>query len=106
MLAVGCASSDSSKPEAKPAPRDSFPVDSRASFRVDAHGGIEWAVIDGSSWHTRLRDDGNHNPPKNWPQLIDGIVTRPSENRAVFVSDQIPGRLVFTPASVAVWPCL
>lgn len=43
MLAAGCASSDSGKTEAKAAPRDSFPVGSRASFRVDAHCGVEWA---------------------------------------------------------------
>jgi hypothetical protein len=105
-VAVGCASSESSTPEAKAAPRDSFPVGSRASFRVNAHCGVEWAVIDGYSWHTKLRDDGNRNPPRTWPQLIDGVLTRPSKDRAVFVSDQIPVRLVFKPAPDAVWSCM
>jgi hypothetical protein len=106
MLGMGCASFDSGSPEAKPAPRDSFPVGSHASFRVNAHCGVEWAVIDGYAWHTKLRDDGNLNPPRDWPQLIDGVLTRPSTNRAVFVSDQIPVKLVFKPAPDAVWSCM
>ena len=106
MLGVGCASSDSGGPEVQAAPRDSFPVGSRAAFSVDAHCGVEWAVIDGDTWHTRLRDDGNLNPPRGWPQLIDGVLSRPSTNRAVFVSDQIPVRLVFKPAPDAIWSCM
>jgi hypothetical protein len=106
LLGAGCASSDPGRTEVKAAPRDSFPVGSRASFRVDAHCGVEWAVIDGYSWHTRLRDDGNLNPPDDWPQLIDGVLTRTSPDRAVFVSDQIPVRLVFRAAPDAVWSCM
>jgi hypothetical protein len=67
---------------------------------------VEWAVIDGYSWHTRLRDAGDHNPPRNRPQRIDGVLTRPSKNRAVFVSNQIPVRLVFEPAPDAAWSCM
>ena len=106
VLNGGCASTESHPTEVRAAPRDVFPVGSRAAFRVDAHCGVEWAVIDGYSWHTELRDDGNHNPPRDWPQLIDGVLTRPSENRAVFVSDQIPVRLVFSPAPDAAWSCM
>lgn len=106
MLGSACTAPESSRADARPAPRDSFPVGSRAPFRVDAHCGVEWAVIDGYSWHTRLRDDGNHNPPRDWPQLIDGVLTRPSTDRAVFVSAQIPVRLVFKPAPDAVWSCM
>lgn len=106
VLSGGCSSTDSAPTRARAAPRDAFPVGSRAAFRVNAHCGVEWAVIDGYSWHTSLRDDGNHNPPRGWPQLIDGVLTRPAENRAVFVSDSIPVRLIFRPAPDAIWSCM
>jgi hypothetical protein len=103
-LLSACGSSEST--HAQPRPSDAFPVGSRASFVVNAHCGVEWAFIDGYSWHTRLRDDGNGNPPRGWPQQIDGVLTRPSKHRAIFVSEQISVKLIFRPAPNAQWSCL
>jgi hypothetical protein len=107
LTAPGCgAAHDGRTDTAQVLPRDSFPEGSRASFTVDAHCGVEYTVIDGYTWRTRLRDDGNSNPPRGWPQRIEGVLTRPSHNRAVFVSTQIPVTLVFKPAPDAVWSCM
>lgn len=107
LTLVGCGSAqDRQTDAAQVLPRDSFPEGSRASFTVDAHCGVEFTVIDGYTWRTKLRDDGNLNPPRGWPQLIAGVLTRPSNDRAVFVSAQIPVKLIFKPAPDAVWSCM
>lgn len=104
VLGSGCSSSAEPRRSTAP-PRDSFPVGSEASFRIYAHCGVQFARIDGDTWRTKLRDDGNGNPPKGWPQLIAGTLTRPSADRAVFTSDEIPAALVFHPAPHATYIC-
>jgi hypothetical protein len=80
--------------------------DSRAvPFNLDAHCGVQYASIDGESWETKRRDDGNGNPPEGWPQVIQGRLERVDDETAVFTSAQIPIRLVFHPAPDAVWKC-
>ena len=87
------------------APMDDFPVGSSAPFAVYAHCGVEFAIIDGTTWRTARRDDGQGNPPKGWPQSIRGTLTRPADDRAVFTSAEIPVRLVFQPAPDAAYTC-
>jgi hypothetical protein len=77
----------------------------RASFTVFAHCGVQFATIDGETWRTKLRYDGQGNPPNGWPQQITGTLSRPSQDRAVFRSDAIPVRLVFRPARDATHAC-
>lgn len=106
LLAGGCSSSDSKATEPV-SPHDSFPVGSRASFRLISHCGVEFDTIDGYTWRTKPRNDGNGNPPRGWPTLsIQGVLTRPSRNRVVFVSDEIPVTLVFRPAPDVNWSCM
>jgi hypothetical protein len=105
LLAVGCSSSDSTSLGDRVSPHESFPVGSSAFFRLNAHCGVEFETIDGSTWRTKPRDDGQGNPPPGWPQTIPGTLTRPSKDRAVFVSDQIPVRVVFRPAPKATYTC-
>jgi hypothetical protein len=88
-----------------PSVADTFPVGSTAPFALFAHCGVEFTTIDGTLWRTRVRDDGNHNPPPGWPQNIQGTLRRPAEDRAVFVSDEIPDTLVFRPAPHARYSC-
>lgn len=74
-------------------------------FNLDAHCGVQYASIDGETWETKRRDDGNGNPPEGWPQNIEGHLERLDDETAVFTSAQIPIRLVFHPAPDAVWTC-
>lgn len=120
-LAVGlslsaCSSSDepseSDGPEAAESstgpsrgPMDDFPVGSSAPFAVYAHCGVEFAIIDGTTWRTAPRDDGQGNPPKGWPQSIRGTLTRPADDRAVFTAAEIPVEFVFQPAPDAKFSC-
>lgn len=62
-------------------------------------------TINGDSWRTRRRDDGDFGAPDGWPEDIRGTLTRQSETRAVFVSDEIPEVLVFRPAPNALYIC-
>lgn len=64
-----------------------------------------YASIDGETWETERRDDGNGNPPDGWPQNIEGHLERLDDKTAVFTSAQIPIQLVFHPAPDAVWTC-
>ena len=102
---LGACSSDDAARRRQPRPADSFPVGSSASFSVYAHCGVQFARIDGETWRTRLRDDGDGNPPDGWPQSISGTLTRPADDRAVFSSDEIPEVLVFHPAPHAMYLC-
>ena len=87
-------------------PMENFPVGSTAPFRVFAHCGVEFTTIDGITWRTKPRDDGNGNPPEGWPmQVIAGTLTRPTDERAVFRSLEIPVKLVFRPAPDARFSC-
>ncbi len=74
-------------------------------FNLDAHCGVQYASIDGETWETKRRDDGNGNPPEGWPQNIEGRLERLDDETAVFTSARIPIRLVFHPAPDAVWTC-
>jgi hypothetical protein len=88
-------------------PHESFPVGSRAPFALISHCGVEFDTIDGDTWRTRPRNDGNGNPPRGWPTMsIRGVLTRPTRDRVVFVSDEIPVRLVFRPAPGVDWSCM
>lgn len=82
-----------------------LPVGSAALLRVDAHCGFEFAQIDGELWRTRLRDDGNGNPPAGWPQVITGLIERTAERRATFVGEDVQVRAVFRPAPNATYMC-
>jgi hypothetical protein len=106
VLAGGCSSSDSKATESV-SPHDSFPVGGRASFALLSHCGVQFDTIDGSTWRTKPHNDGNGNAPHGWPSLsIRGVLTRPSQTRVVFVSDDIPVRLVFRPAPGVHWSCM
>jgi len=103
-LAVGCSSADSPSDQPTPllrvvSPDDPFPVGSTGSYILLAHCGVEFAIIDGDTWRTRRRDDGQGNPPAGWPDEVEGRLTRPSDDRAVFESEAIPEVLVFEPTS-------
>jgi hypothetical protein len=106
LLLPGCSSSEPNPSQVQVSARDSMRVGSRAAFTVYSHCGVEFVRIDGDTWRTKLRDDGNGNAPPGWPGLIHGTLTRPSENRAVFVSDAIPEVLVFHPAPNARYICM
>jgi hypothetical protein len=106
LLFAGCSTSESEPSQVQASARDSMPVGSRSAFTVSSHCGVEFARIDGETWRTRLRDDGNGNAPPGWPVRIHGTLTRTSENRAVFVSDAIPEVLVFRPAPKARYICM
>jgi hypothetical protein len=84
---------------------DAFPVGSRVPFTLVAHCGVEFATFDGMTWRTRRRDDGQGNPPPGWPQQIPGTLSRPTPGRIVFVSDEIPERIVFHAAPGRTWAC-
>lgn len=84
---------------------DEFPVGSSAPFAVYAHCGVEFAFIDGTTWRTAPRDDGQGNPPKGWPESIQGTLTRPADDRAVFTASEIPVEFVFKPAPDARFMC-
>jgi hypothetical protein len=103
VLSTGCASSDSRPTDGAASPSDSFPVGSHAGFTVVAHCGVKFATIDGITWRTRPR--GRIGAPAGWPQVIQGTLSRPAQDRAVFVSDAIPVSLVFRPAPHATYTC-
>ena len=86
-------------------PMDDFPVGSSAPFAVYAHCGVEFTTIDGTTWRTTRRDDGQGNPPKGWPQSIPGTLTRTVDDRAVFTATEMPVEFVFKPASDAQYLC-
>lgn len=86
-------------------PTDDFPVGSSATFSVYAHCGVEFATIDGMTWRTAPRDDGQRNPPKGWPESIRGTLTRPAVDRAVFTAAEMLVEFVFTPAPDAKFSC-
>lgn len=76
-----------------------------APFVVDAHCGVQYISINGVTWETKRRDDGQGNPPKGWPQAIEGRLKQIDDDTAIFISDRIPVRLVFHPAPEAQWTC-
>lgn len=80
-------------------------VGSTAPLRVYAHCGFEFTEIDGELWRTRLRDDGQGNPPDGWPQVVVGTIERTSANSAVFVGENVRVRAVFRPAPHATYTC-
>ena len=58
---------------------------------------MKFATIDSKTWATTPRNDGHGNSPAGSPGRIDGTLTRPSEDVAIFESEQIPDRLTFKP---------
>ena len=86
-------------------PMDDFPVGSSAPFKIYAHCGVEFTEIDGTTWKTARRDDGQGNPPKGWSQSIPGTLTRPADDRAVFTAAEMPVQFVFKPAPDALYFC-
>jgi hypothetical protein len=105
VVDAGCSKSESEPAQDPVSAHDHMPVGSRAAFTLFAHCGVEFTEIDGDTWRTKRRDDGDGNPPAGWPGAIEGTLTRPSENRAVFVSDAIPVVLVFRPAPNTMYIC-
>jgi len=112
----GCSSTDpstapahesaASQPsaEAQLKPGKNFPVGSVSPYSVYAHCGVEFVLIDGITWRTKRRGQGN--PPSGWPESISGTLTRPTTDQAFFESPEIPVVLEFRPApSAAVPPC-
>jgi hypothetical protein len=53
-------------------------------------------------WQTR---DGQANPRPEYPEYIQGTITRVSEKRAVFTGKTIPIKLVYQPAPDAQFYC-
>ena len=111
VVLAGCSGSDDS-PSAEPAPTrdvvlptDPFPVGSSGPYIVEAHCGVEFATIDGTTWRTEPRNDGRGNPPAGWPDMIDGTLTRPAQDRATFKSEQIPDVLIFSPTDQVIPGC-
>ncbi|WP_310528752.1 hypothetical protein [Nocardioides sp.] len=86
-------------------PMDDFPVGSSAPFAVYAHCGVEFTTIDGTTWRTAPRDDGQGNAPTGWPERIPGTLTRPADDRAVFTASEMPVEFVFKPAPDAKFHC-
>ena len=82
-----------------------LPVRATAPIRVDAHCGFEFTQIDGKLWRTRLRDDGQGNPPVGWPQVVVGTITRTSEREAMFIGENVHVHAVFRPAPHAEYIC-
>jgi hypothetical protein len=107
LLGVFCGGCSTSESDASrtPSVRESVSGGSRTDFTVFAHCGVEFATIDGETWRTKRRDDGQGNPPDGWPQQITGTLSRPSQDRAVFRSDAIPVQLVFRPAPHVQYVC-
>jgi hypothetical protein len=109
--AVACTSEGEprspSETGARSAPMYDFPVGATGAFAIYAHCGVEFVQIDGDTWRTRLRDDGNGNAPA-WPQeAFHGTLTRPSANVAVYTSPAMPLKnLVFHPAPDARYICM
>jgi len=104
VVVTGCSASESDSAKSASA-HDSMSVGARSAFTVFAHCGVEFTTIDGDTWRTRPRDDGQGNPPAGWPDAIRGTLTRQSEDRAVFTSDAIPVTLIFKPAPHAKYSC-
>ena len=82
-----------------------LPVRATAPIRVYAHCGFEFTQIDGKLWRTRLRDDGQGNPPVGWPQVVVGTIERTSEREAMFIGENVRVRAVFRPAPHAEYIC-
>jgi hypothetical protein len=87
-------------------PMGHFPVGATGDFTLYAHCGVQFVTIDGATWRTRLRDDGNGNPPP-WPtDAFQGTITRPRSDRVVYASPSLPmEKLVFRPAPHAHYTC-
>ena len=85
---------------------ENLSVGERAPLRVYAHCGFEFTEIDGELWKTRLRDDGQGNPPAGWTALVEGTIERTSDARAVFVGTSVRVRAVFRPAPNAKYSCM
>ena len=83
----------------------SLAVGAEAAFKVYAHCGFEFTEIDGELWKTRLRDDGQGNPPAGWTDVVEGTVERTSQTRAVFIGSSVQVRAVFRPAPGAKYAC-
>lgn len=85
--------------------RESLPVGASSPFSIYTHCGFQFATIDGALRRTRLRDDGNGNPPHGWPGLVTGTIERVSKNRATFTGINVTVRAVFRPAPHAQYFC-
>jgi hypothetical protein len=83
---------------------DELRVGASTPFLYRAHCGVEWLYVGAEVWRTQLRDDGSHNPPPGWPEMIPGTLTRTAKDRITFTSDDIPEVLVFEPAPAAADP--
>jgi hypothetical protein len=83
----------------------SLDVGDTTQYNLWAHCGVQFTKIDGLTWKTPLRDDGSHNPPPGWPELIHRTLERVTEDRAVFRSDEIPEPLTYRPAPDANYTC-
>jgi hypothetical protein len=110
LVLAGC-SNEGASPQSPPPteqvvePNDPFPVGSSGPYIVEAHCGVKFATIDGKTWATTPRNDGHGNPPAGWPDRIEGTLTRPSEDVAIFETEQIPDRLTFEPTDEKVPGC-
>lgn len=116
LVLSACASAESSVPTPGPAspalrtgpslrPAEDLPLASSAPFALFTHCGVELTTIDGATWRTARRDDGQGNPPPGWPGVVRGTLTRAADHRAVFTSDEIPVTLVFRPAPGTTYLC-
>jgi hypothetical protein len=108
---VVCSSDGESRslsetPGQRTSPMDQFPVGATGDFTIFAHCGVQFIQLDGVTWRTRLRDDGNGNAPP-WPSdAFRGNITRPSVDRVFYTSPSLPvDRLVFHPAPHARYIC-
>ena len=109
----GCSSIDAGGPVNVTAPdmgasadaHVDLPVGATGRIRVDAHCGFEFTQIDGKLWRTRLRDDGQGNPPAGWPQVVVGTINRTSEREAMFIGENARVRAEFRPAPHAEYMC-
>jgi hypothetical protein len=81
-------------------------VGSRATFTVSAHYAVDLTGIDGNTWRTEARDGGAPYTTRKGGRRRSGMLSRPTQRRAVFTSDQIPKTLVFRPAPHAIWSCI
>jgi len=102
---TGGPSTDSTSLSSTQRVMKSLDVGATAEYDLYAHCGVQFTKIDGLTWRTRLRDDGNGNPPPGWPQVIHGKVERVAADTVIFSSDEIPDRITFHPAPDATYTC-
>lgn len=84
---------------------EDLPVGAESPLNVYAHCGFKFTRIDGVLWQTRLRGDGQGNPPAGWPNVVQGTVARVSKTRAIFRGTSVRVRATFRPAPNAKYAC-